>query len=196
MHLLCVPDHQNSHLALISHHSYMLVASKTIPPHEHCFIAPVLIPRPWQWRSVLRFAKVRTPTRDWPGNWQDYAGNEYRYAGLEYYGECELIFFGRRPWRWSILEVETLFCHKTARSTVRFFDLLSSQTALHIASVSRERLSLDVLGYCGASVNALQVEEKNCNFPCNGNKTESCGGGKIISIYQGKHSNIELRNAA
>ena len=39
-------------------------------------------------------------------------------------------------------------------------------------------------GFCGASVNGPQIAESNCNFPCTGNSSESCGGNDIISIYQ------------
>lgn len=38
--------------------------------------------------------------------------------------------------------------------------------------------------YCGNSVNGPSVDESQCSFPCTGNKSEVCGGGNIISIYQ------------
>lgn len=38
--------------------------------------------------------------------------------------------------------------------------------------------------YCGNAVNGLSIDESQCNFPCTGNKSEVCGGGNIISVYQ------------
>jgi hypothetical protein len=38
--------------------------------------------------------------------------------------------------------------------------------------------------FCGATVNGVQIDESNCNYPCTGNSSEVCGGTDIISVYQ------------
>ncbi|KAK3302010.1 WSC domain-containing protein [Chaetomium strumarium] len=38
--------------------------------------------------------------------------------------------------------------------------------------------------YCGQTVNGPKVDEAQCNLPCNGNSTETCGGNGIFSVYQ------------
>jgi hypothetical protein len=38
--------------------------------------------------------------------------------------------------------------------------------------------------YCGQTVNGPKVEEAQCNLPCNGNNTQTCGGNGIFSVYQ------------
>ncbi|KAL2019677.1 hypothetical protein VTK56DRAFT_9296 [Thermocarpiscus australiensis] len=38
--------------------------------------------------------------------------------------------------------------------------------------------------YCGQTVNGPQVDESQCNLPCNGNSTQTCGGNDIFSVYQ------------
>ncbi|KAK4146929.1 WSC domain-containing protein [Dichotomopilus funicola] len=37
--------------------------------------------------------------------------------------------------------------------------------------------------YCGQTVNGPQVDETQCNLPCKGNETETCGGNGIFSVY-------------
>lgn len=36
---------------------------------------------------------------------------------------------------------------------------------------------------CGASVNGVKVDESLCSFPCTANKTETCGGQDVVSVY-------------
>ncbi|KAL5392928.1 hypothetical protein DPSP01_000621 [Paraphaeosphaeria sporulosa] len=38
--------------------------------------------------------------------------------------------------------------------------------------------------FCGASVSAVVAPEVECNFPCNGDPTQACGGEDRVSIYQ------------
>ena len=38
--------------------------------------------------------------------------------------------------------------------------------------------------YCGQTVSGPAVDEAQCSFPCNGNKTEMCGANNIFSVYQ------------
>ncbi|CCC05915.1 unnamed protein product [Sordaria macrospora k-hell] len=38
--------------------------------------------------------------------------------------------------------------------------------------------------YCGNTVNGQQLDESQCNYPCTGNSSQTCGGSDIISIYQ------------
>ncbi|POR33498.1 Uncharacterized protein TPAR_06315 [Tolypocladium paradoxum] len=38
--------------------------------------------------------------------------------------------------------------------------------------------------FCGATVNGPQVDDSQCSFPCNGNKAETCGGDKTLSVWQ------------
>lgn len=38
--------------------------------------------------------------------------------------------------------------------------------------------------YCGNTVNGQQLDEEQCNYPCTGNSSQTCGGTDIISIYQ------------
>ncbi|KFA81670.1 hypothetical protein S40288_09921 [Stachybotrys chartarum IBT 40288] len=38
--------------------------------------------------------------------------------------------------------------------------------------------------YCGATVNSPALDESQCNLPCNGNSSETCGGNDALSIYQ------------
>ncbi|KAK5990052.1 WSC domain-containing protein [Cladobotryum mycophilum] len=38
--------------------------------------------------------------------------------------------------------------------------------------------------FCGDTVNGAQLGEDKCNFPCNGNKSETCGGNQILSVWQ------------
>ncbi|TWU73628.1 hypothetical protein ED733_002615 [Metarhizium rileyi] len=38
--------------------------------------------------------------------------------------------------------------------------------------------------FCGATVNGPQLDESKCSFPCSGNKTETCGGDKSLSVWQ------------
>jgi len=47
-------------------------------------------------------------------------------------------------------------------------------------------ISLEYYGecFCGASVAGTQIAESNCNFPCTGNSSETCGGNDILSVYQ------------
>jgi hypothetical protein len=37
--------------------------------------------------------------------------------------------------------------------------------------------------YCGQTVNGPEAEESQCNLPCNGNQTQTCGGNGIFSVY-------------
>jgi hypothetical protein len=37
--------------------------------------------------------------------------------------------------------------------------------------------------YCGQTVNGQETEESQCNLPCNGNSTQTCGGNSIFSVY-------------
>jgi hypothetical protein len=37
--------------------------------------------------------------------------------------------------------------------------------------------------YCGQTVNGPSVAESECNLPCNGNSSQTCGGNSIFSIY-------------
>jgi hypothetical protein len=47
-------------------------------------------------------------------------------------------------------------------------------------------ISLEYYGecFCGASVAGPQIDESNCNYPCTGNQSETCGGNDILSVYQ------------
>ncbi|KND95181.1 putative fungistatic metabolite [Tolypocladium ophioglossoides CBS 100239] len=38
--------------------------------------------------------------------------------------------------------------------------------------------------FCGATVNGPQVDDSQCSFPCSGNKTETCGSNKMMSVWQ------------
>ena len=38
--------------------------------------------------------------------------------------------------------------------------------------------------YCGQTVNGGSLSEDQCNFPCTGNSSQTCGGNNKISIYQ------------
>ncbi|UNI14137.1 hypothetical protein JDV02_000802 [Purpureocillium takamizusanense] len=38
--------------------------------------------------------------------------------------------------------------------------------------------------FCGATVNAPQVDESKCNLPCTANKNENCGGNDALSVWQ------------
>ena len=38
--------------------------------------------------------------------------------------------------------------------------------------------------YCGNTVNGPQSPESSCNWPCNGNKEQICGGDNLLSIWQ------------
>jgi hypothetical protein len=40
--------------------------------------------------------------------------------------------------------------------------------------------------FCGASVanGAQLLDDSHCSFPCNGNKSETCGGDKTLSVWQ------------
>ncbi|PNY26949.1 Uncharacterized protein TCAP_03134 [Tolypocladium capitatum] len=38
--------------------------------------------------------------------------------------------------------------------------------------------------HCGATVNGPQVDASQCSLPCGGNKTETCGGDKTLSVWQ------------
>lgn len=38
--------------------------------------------------------------------------------------------------------------------------------------------------YCGETVNGPQVDESECSFPCTGNKSETCGGNNLYSVWQ------------
>ncbi|KAE8451985.1 hypothetical protein EG329_002150 [Mollisiaceae sp. DMI_Dod_QoI] len=38
--------------------------------------------------------------------------------------------------------------------------------------------------FCGASVNGPQVDESQCNVPCTGNSSETCGANNRLNIYQ------------
>lgn len=37
--------------------------------------------------------------------------------------------------------------------------------------------------YCGQTVNGQETAESECNLPCNGDKTQTCGGNSIFSVY-------------
>ncbi|KAK4157999.1 WSC domain-containing protein [Chaetomidium leptoderma] len=37
--------------------------------------------------------------------------------------------------------------------------------------------------YCGSTVNGPEVEESQCNLPCKGNSSQTCGGDNIFSVY-------------
>ncbi|AEO57580.1 hypothetical protein MYCTH_94171 [Thermothelomyces thermophilus ATCC 42464] len=37
--------------------------------------------------------------------------------------------------------------------------------------------------YCGQTVNGPQVDDSQCDLPCNGNKSETCGGNGHFSVY-------------
>lgn len=37
--------------------------------------------------------------------------------------------------------------------------------------------------YCGQTVNGPHAEESQCNLPCKGNETQTCGGNGIFSVY-------------
>ncbi|KAL2201413.1 WSC domain-containing protein [Corynascus similis CBS 632.67] len=37
--------------------------------------------------------------------------------------------------------------------------------------------------YCGQTVNGPEVDDSECNLPCNGNELETCGGNGVFSIY-------------
>lgn len=36
---------------------------------------------------------------------------------------------------------------------------------------------------CGTYITSKQLEESQCNYPCNGNKSQTCGGTYILSVY-------------
>lgn len=38
--------------------------------------------------------------------------------------------------------------------------------------------------FCGNSVDGGQLADSQCTFPCNGNKSEVCGGDNKLSVYQ------------
>ncbi|KAM7202311.1 WSC domain containing protein [Naviculisporaceae sp. PSN 640] len=38
--------------------------------------------------------------------------------------------------------------------------------------------------YCGQTVDGPQLADSECDFPCNGDKSETCGGNNKMSIYQ------------
>ncbi|GFP52224.1 WSC domain-containing protein ARB_07867 [Trichoderma asperellum] len=38
--------------------------------------------------------------------------------------------------------------------------------------------------FCGGTVDGPQVDEAQCSFPCNGNKSETCGGNNLLSVWQ------------
>ena len=37
--------------------------------------------------------------------------------------------------------------------------------------------------YCGNSVQGVKTLDSACTFPCTGNKTQTCGGNNLISVY-------------
>ncbi|KAM0334201.1 hypothetical protein ACHAQA_001221 [Verticillium albo-atrum] len=37
--------------------------------------------------------------------------------------------------------------------------------------------------YCGNTVNGAELEQEECSFPCNGDKSQTCGGNKKLSVY-------------
>lgn len=41
-----------------------------------------------------------------------------------------------------------------------------------------------MIGFCGASVYGPQVDESQCNVPCGGNSSETCGANNRLNIYQ------------
>ncbi|KAL7901012.1 WSC domain-containing protein [Trichoderma sp. SZMC 28014] len=38
--------------------------------------------------------------------------------------------------------------------------------------------------FCGGTVDGPQLDDSQCSFPCNGNKSETCGGNNILSVWQ------------
>ncbi|KAM4060227.1 carbohydrate binding domain-containing protein [Hirsutella rhossiliensis] len=38
--------------------------------------------------------------------------------------------------------------------------------------------------FCGSTVNGPQVPDSQCSLPCSGNKSETCGGDKALSVWQ------------
>ncbi|KAM0251076.1 hypothetical protein ACHAQJ_008358 [Trichoderma viride] len=38
--------------------------------------------------------------------------------------------------------------------------------------------------FCGGTVDGPQVDDSQCSFPCNGNKSETCGGNNLLSVWQ------------
>ncbi|UKZ63422.1 uncharacterized protein TrAtP1_004652 [Trichoderma atroviride] len=38
--------------------------------------------------------------------------------------------------------------------------------------------------FCGGTVDGPQIDDSQCSFPCNGNKSETCGGNNILSVWQ------------
>lgn len=38
--------------------------------------------------------------------------------------------------------------------------------------------------FCGSTVDGPQVPDSQCSLPCSGNKSETCGGDKALSIWQ------------
>ncbi|KFA78018.1 hypothetical protein S40288_05246 [Stachybotrys chartarum IBT 40288] len=38
--------------------------------------------------------------------------------------------------------------------------------------------------FCGPTVNGAALEDSQCSFPCNGDKSQTCGGNNIVSVYQ------------
>ncbi|KKA28148.1 hypothetical protein TD95_000965 [Thielaviopsis punctulata] len=37
--------------------------------------------------------------------------------------------------------------------------------------------------FCGQTINSAQLADDQCNFPCNGNKSEICGGNQKLSVW-------------
>lgn len=37
--------------------------------------------------------------------------------------------------------------------------------------------------YCGQTVNGPELDESQCSYPCTGDKSQTCGGDNILSIY-------------
>jgi len=38
--------------------------------------------------------------------------------------------------------------------------------------------------FCGQTVNGPELPEEQCNYPCTGNNSQTCGGSNIVSVYQ------------
>ncbi|KAL6833351.1 WSC domain-containing protein [Trichoderma sp. SZMC 28015] len=38
--------------------------------------------------------------------------------------------------------------------------------------------------FCGNTVDGPQVDDSQCTFPCNGDKSETCGGNNVLSVWQ------------